>query len=71
MRIIRKFEVRRITGLSDPTIWRLERQSRFPRRVRLGANSVGWHESEILEWIAELPREGGKPVPQTVGGARR
>ena len=42
-------------------IYRLEQQGRFPRRVRLGENRVGWVESEIEGWlqdrIAERDRE--------------
>lgn len=33
-------------------LWRLEKAGRFPRRMKLGPNSVGWLESEIDEWIA-------------------
>jgi prophage regulatory protein len=25
----------------------------FPKRVRLGANRVGWVESEVLDWLQE------------------
>jgi prophage regulatory protein len=50
-RIIRAKEVQEITGLSRTTIWRLENQGKFPSRVSLGANSVGWELSEINNWI--------------------
>jgi len=49
-RIIRKKELLKAIGLSDVTIWRMERAGKFPRRIRLGGNSVGWYESEIIEW---------------------
>lgn len=52
-RIIRKPELRKIIGLSDPTVWRLEKDGKFPKRLRLGGNSCGWLESEILSWLAE------------------
>lgn len=52
-RIIRKPELRKIIGLSDPTVWRLEKDGKFPKRLRLGGNSCGWLESEILGWLAE------------------
>jgi prophage regulatory protein len=35
---------------------RLERENRFPTRVRTGANSVAWLEHELDEWIEALPR---------------
>ncbi len=38
-------------GLSDPAVWRLERDGLFPKRFKLGGNSVGWLKSEIDAWI--------------------
>jgi prophage regulatory protein len=32
---------------------RMEIESKFPKRVPLGANRVGWVETEIDEWLAE------------------
>jgi prophage regulatory protein len=49
-----------MVGLSDPTIWRMERDGKFPKRVRLGGNSCGWFESEVLKWMAELAEARGK-----------
>jgi len=40
------------------TLWRWERAGQFPRRVRLGLNSVGWRESDIDRWIAERAAPG-------------
>lgn len=50
-RIMRKPEVLNMTGLSDPTIWRMERAGSFPKRLRLGGNSCGWLESEVTGWL--------------------
>lgn len=58
-RILRKAKLREMVGLSDVTIWRLEKAKTFPRRVRLGGNSVGWLESEVTAWIAERAAERG------------
>ncbi len=52
-RIIRADEVQTMTGLSRTTIWRLENKEEFPRRVSLGANSVGWRLSEVQSWLAQ------------------
>ena len=52
-RIIRKPELLARIGLSDPTIWRLEKASQFPKRLRLGGNSCGWLESEVNGWLAK------------------
>jgi predicted DNA-binding transcriptional regulator AlpA len=48
--------VRQLTNLSRTTIWRLERQGKFPRRLRLSGNRIGWRAEEVLEWIESLPR---------------
>ncbi len=52
-RIIRKPELLNILGLSDPTVYRMEKAGCFPKRLRLGGNSCGWLQSEVDGWIAE------------------
>jgi predicted DNA-binding transcriptional regulator AlpA len=49
--IMRIAAVLKETGLSRPTIWRWERDGRFPKRVKLGPNSVGWDSAEIEAWL--------------------
>ncbi len=56
MNILRTRQVIEATGLSRSSLWRYERDSRFPRRLRLGPNAVGWLESEIEEWLKSRPR---------------
>lgn len=65
MRILRKPEVLRLTGLSASTIARLEERGQFPRRIQLGSSAVGWREDELLDWIASLRRR----EPATIEGA--
>lgn len=55
-RILRRREVIRRVGYSLVHIYRLEKQGTFPKRVKLGPNSVGWIESEIEAWIRERIR---------------
>ncbi len=71
MTILRTPDVIRATGLSRTTLWRLERLGDFPPRVRLGANSIGWVESEVRAWIETRPRgmTGGSPNAVTQPGA--
>lgn len=52
-RIIRKPELLNMLGLSDPTVYRMEKAGRFPKRLQLGGNSVGWLASEIEGWFTE------------------
>jgi predicted DNA-binding transcriptional regulator AlpA len=60
-RLIRRAELRRQVPYSDVHIWRLEHQDPpgFPLRIRLGANSVAWNQSEVDEWVASRIRAGG------------
>lgn len=53
-RLIRKQELKKLTGLSDTTIWRMEKLGQFPRRRKIAGYSVAWLESEVLSWIAGL-----------------
>jgi prophage regulatory protein len=53
--IIRFPVVQAATGLARTTIWRHEQLGQFPRRRRLGANSVGWVKSEVEHWIRSRP----------------
>ncbi len=65
-RIIRKKELLKIVGLSDPTIWRMEGAGTFPKRIKLGGNSVGWNESEIIGWQEQKKAE--RVEHQTLAG---
>ena len=54
--ILRGPAVMEMTGLSRTSIWRRERRGDFPRRIRLGPNSVGWMSDEVTAWV-ERQRE--------------
>lgn len=58
-KIIRLTKVEELTGLSGRTIHRKEAAGKFPLRVSLGPNSVGWYEDEVFEWNATRERGGG------------
>lgn len=59
-RIIRFRDVQTKTGLSRPTIWRLERAGRFPNRIQVSAKAVGWLLAEIDAWLEE---RAGRELP--------
>lgn len=58
--VIRWPQVKAATGLSRTTIWRLEKIGQFPKRRSLGANSVGWLQSEITQWVETRSVVGGQ-----------
>lgn len=43
--------VKAITGLSSSTIWRMEKEGRFPLRRLIGKRAVAWLDSEVQAWI--------------------
>lgn len=44
-------EVKGYTGLSTSTIWRLEKEKLFPKRIRIAKRAVAWLKSDIEQWI--------------------
>ncbi|KUJ75808.1 hypothetical protein AVO42_11045 [Thiomicrospira sp. XS5] len=50
-RIIRKKELALMLGISEATIYRWIKTENFPKAIKLGANSVGWWQSEIDQWL--------------------
>ena len=53
MRILSKRQLKELVLYSPQHIARLEAVGQFPKRIRLGANRVGWVESEVLDWLQE------------------
>ena len=52
-RFLREPEVRKVTGLSRVTRWRMENRGEFPKRRRISPNAVAWLSSEVQAWMAE------------------
>ena len=59
MRMLSKNALKGLDLYSPQHIARLEKAGKFPKRVQLGSNRVGWVESEVLDWLEErlLARE--------------
>lgn len=53
MRILSKRQLKELVLYSPQHIARLEAAGQFPKRVKLGANRVGWIEGEVLDWLQE------------------
>lgn len=52
-KLLRFEQIVKLTGLSRTTLWRLEKQGQFPKRVKLSTRAVAWRETEVHQWIAE------------------
>ncbi len=47
------------------TLWRWERDGRFPARIEVAPNTIRWLRSEVRAWKASRPRRSpGRPVHQ-------
>lgn len=49
--IIRRSQLKAITGISPTMVDKLEAEGKWPRRVRFSQGIVGWHGPEIAEHI--------------------
>jgi prophage regulatory protein len=65
-RFLRIGDVVERVGLSRVSVWRRERDGDFPRRVKLGPNSVAWKESEIAAWMESRERTGPRAEAEAV-----
>jgi prophage regulatory protein len=54
-RLLSKYEVMTITGMSYPTLWAWMRAGKFPRSRIVGGKSM-WLSTEIDAWLAGLPK---------------
>jgi prophage regulatory protein len=49
-------EILRLIGVSEPTLWRMERRGDFPAAVRISLRRVGYSAAAVQEWIASRTR---------------
>lgn len=47
---IRLPEVKKLTGFGTTKIYTMAAKGIFPKQVQLGARSVAWVKSEVLQW---------------------
>ncbi len=55
-RIVTRRELRLIVPFCPQHILRLEKQGKFPKRIKIGVRRVGWYLSDIEAWLAERAR---------------
>ena len=70
-RIVRPAEASIICARSISSMWRDERAGKFPSKIRLGQNAVGYKLSELLAWIDSLEAITTANVKVVAVGARR
>jgi predicted DNA-binding transcriptional regulator AlpA len=55
-RLLPRRELRKLVPVSDMTIWRWEREDRFPRHLSIHGRNY-WLRSEVHHWISVQKRE--------------
>ncbi len=64
-RIIDKKELSKLIPYSEVQIQRLEKKGLFPKRIKIGANRVGWSLNEINDWIEARKNDRDEKIPFT------
>ena len=61
-KFLRETEVLETTQLSRTTIWRLEKEGKFPKRHKIGLRAVAWLQTDIEQWIEDIsnPKKGNE-----------
>ena len=52
--LLNQKEVCAAVTLSVTQIWRLEKEGKFPAKVKLGVRRIAWRKSDIEKYIAGL-----------------
>lgn len=60
--LLSRRQVREMTTLSSTQTDRLEKDEKFPKRVKLGQSRVAWVESEVMEWVQKRIDERDNPT---------
>jgi prophage regulatory protein len=58
-RVMRWPEVHEKVGLARNTVWVMEKAGRFPHRIKISTNAMGWRSDEISQWLDDRERGGG------------
>jgi len=53
MRLLSKRQLKEMVLYSPQHVARLEKAGKFPQRVQIGPNRVGWVETEVQDWLQE------------------
>lgn len=61
LRILTMKQVSEITSYTPQHIYRLIRAGKFPQRIRIGENRVGWRLADIEAWSTARPMAWAPP----------
>jgi prophage regulatory protein len=58
-RLLRLPEVEALTGCRKSTVYKLMKEGKFPKSVRITDRMAAWPESSVLQWVQERIQQGG------------
>ena len=65
LRIVTQKDLRTLVPYTAQHILRLEKAGKFPRRLKLGDNRIGWRLIDIEDWLnARIPAQTYHADPQ-------
>ena len=59
-RVITRRELRRLVPYTPQHILRLEKQGKFPKRIKVGERRVGWWLHEVMAWLEQKSGKDGE-----------
>jgi prophage regulatory protein len=60
-KFLSKATVVEMTGLSNVTLWRMEKTGDFPKRRQISPNRIAWLEKSVIEWMETRPESDITP----------
>jgi predicted DNA-binding transcriptional regulator AlpA len=54
-RLLRRKDVLDRLGVSEATLWTMERRGDFPAAVKISTRAVGYDAALVLAWMAQRP----------------
>lgn len=55
--ILRFEDLQNLFKISRSTLARWEKRNKFPLRVHIGENSIGWRSDEVHQWLQERSQQ--------------
>ena len=59
-KLLRLSQVRELTGVSRPTIYRWASEGHFPKPVRIGPRASAWIYADVLDWLQSRAHQSNK-----------
>ena len=59
-KLLSRFEVEELSGLSCSTLYRLMRSGLFPEPIKVGPRAVRWRQADLDDWLKSRPKATGQ-----------